>query len=238
MQRFGVELCRRTRAAGIGPRRLSQRTGLDEETVAALESGARLPASEDDLRRILIVARATPAQVEQTIRIYREIAVPSPGSPASVFLSYRRADEPAFAGRLYDRMAARVGESRVFMDVDSIDLGRDFVEVLDEALARCAVLLAVVGPRWLTATRADGTRCIDDPGDFVRLEIERALSRAIPVIPVLVDGVPMPTEADLPGPLAAFARRQARPVSHARFGADCAIIESVVERELDDLARR
>jgi TIR domain len=105
-----------------------------------------------------------------------------------VFISYRRQESSGLAGRLYDRLAARFGDDRVFMDVDTIALGVDFAEVISQVVSSCEVLLAVIGPRWLTVTDEDGRRRLDDPDDLVRLEIAAALKRDIRVIPVLSRG--------------------------------------------------
>lgn len=231
--RFGDELRRRGVAAGVAPRAIARRTGLDEETVLAIQSGARLPDSENDARRMLAAARATPPQTERAIQLYRNLAAATSTPLPGVFLSYRRSDEPAFAGRIYDRLTAAFGAERVFMDVDSIELGRDFDEALDEALGRCAVLVAVIGSRWVEATGADGRRRLDDPDDYVRMEVERALSRDIRVIPVLVDGCAMPAPSALPVTLAPLVRRQAQTICNARFGADCIKLASTIERILD-----
>jgi TIR domain len=101
-------------------------------------------------------------------------------------------DTDHLAGRLYDRLADRFGEDRVFMDMDKIEPGVDFAEEISQAVAACQVLVAVVGPAWLTATDERGRRRLDDPGDFVRLEIETALTRDVRVIPVLAQGAVMP----------------------------------------------
>jgi hypothetical protein len=107
-----------------------------------------------------------------------ESTTPSSGG---VFISYRREDASGMAGRLYDRLAARFGEDQVFMDVDRIGLGVDFAEVISQAVSTCDVLIAVIGQRWLTAIDEDNKRRLDDPDDFVRLEIEAALARDIRV---------------------------------------------------------
>jgi hypothetical protein len=91
--------------------------------------------------------------------------------PGGIFISYRRQDASDVAGRLYDRLADRFGEDRVFMDVDTIELGVDFAEVITSAVGTCEVLLAVIGPGWATATDRDGRRRLDDPDDVVRLEV-------------------------------------------------------------------
>jgi hypothetical protein len=129
-----------------------------------------------------------------------------------IFVSYRRDDSRHVSERIYDRLAVRFGNENVFKDVDSIPLGEDFRPILDKAVGQCAVLLAVVGPRWLAVTDANGRRRLDDLDDFVRLELERALARGIPVIPVLVDGATLPKAKDLPASLQSLFYRQATQV--------------------------
>jgi hypothetical protein len=119
----------------------------------------------------------------------------------SVFISYRRDDSGDITGRLYDRLVAAYGADNVFKDVDSIPLGANFPAVLREAVGRCQVLLAVIGRDWLRITGPTGLRRLDDLGDFIRLEIEAALQRGIPVIPVLVSGAAIPPADQLPAPL-------------------------------------
>jgi uncharacterized protein with LGFP repeats len=145
---------------------------------------------------------------------------PTSEGPGRIFLSYRREDTAYAAGWLYDRLADRFGEERVFKDVDSIQFGADFVEEIMTAVGSCVVLLALIGNRWLTTADQAGQRRIDDPADFVRLEIEAALTRGIRVIPVLVEGARMPRSADLPASLEALARRQAVELSPTRFASD------------------
>ena len=145
------------------------------------------------------------------------MAASTPPSAGGIFVSYRHDDAAYPAGWLVDRLAGRFGASRVFKDVDSIQLGDDFVEDIMAAVGSCAVLLAVIGVGWLTATGEDGRRRLDDPGDFVRLEIEAALARDVRVIPVLVDGARMPRAADLPASLEGLARRQALELNPGSF---------------------
>jgi hypothetical protein len=101
------------------------------------------------------------------------------------------------------------GEGAVYKDIDSIPLGVDFRKHLEEAVARADVLLAIIGPRWLAATDSGGDGRLDNPRDFVRIELATALVRGIPVIPVLVSGARMPGESDLPEALAELAYRHA-----------------------------
>jgi hypothetical protein len=125
-----------------------------------------------------------------------------------IFISYRREDSNAFAGRLFDRLQARFGAESVFMDIDSIPMGVNFQQHLAAAVSACDVMLALIGEEWLTANR-NGQRRLDDPGDFVRTEIESALNRGIPVVPILIGRASMPREQDLPGALKPIAFRNA-----------------------------
>ena len=109
-----------------------------------------------------------------------------------IFISYRRVDTPHVAGRLFDRLEARFGAGNIFMDVDSIDPGLDFAEAIERAVGSCDVLLALIGRHWSDIVDEQGRRRLDDPEDFVALEIRTALRRKIRVIPVLVDGAPPP----------------------------------------------
>jgi TIR domain len=146
-----------------------------------------------------------------------------------VFISYRRQESSGMAGRLYDRLAARFGDDQVFMDVDTIALGVDFADVITQEVSTCEVLLAVIGPRWLTATDEDGQRRLDNPDDFVRLEIAAALERDIRVIPILVEGAVMPRRQELPEALAGLARRNALILRHESFGSDAERLLEEVE---------
>jgi TRAP-type mannitol/chloroaromatic compound transport system substrate-binding protein len=151
---------------------------------------------------------------------------------ASIFLSYRREDSGGYTGRLHDRFVQRWGRERVFMDLDNIDPGEDFLEVINRTLARCAVVVVVVGPRWLTASDAGGRRRIDNPADAHRMEVEAGLARGIRVIPVLVGGADMPSEVDLPESMRAFARRNASEVSDRRFDFDVSRLVDAIDRAL------
>lgn len=146
-----------------------------------------------------------------------------------VFISYRRQESSGLAGRLYDRLAARFGDDQVFMDVDTIALGVDFAEVISQAVSTCEVLLAVIGPRWLTVTDEDGRRRLDDPDDIVRLEIAAALERDIRVIPILVEGAVMPRGQQLPEALEGLARRNALILRHESFRSDADRLLAAVE---------
>ena len=129
---------------------------------------------------------------------------------AAIFLSYRRNDAPGFAGRLAEDLEAALGAASVFRDVDDIRPGQDFVAVIERELGSVGVALVMIGPGWLDA-RAEGQRRLDDPGDYVRLEVVAALASGKPVIPLLVNGATMPRETELPKALRTLGRRQAPP---------------------------
>ena len=109
-------------------------------------------------------------------------------SSGRVFISYRRQDSAYPAGWLYDRLVERLGSGQVFKDVDSIELGDDFVQRIAAAVGSCDILLALIGPQWLNIRDSGGSRRIDGSEDFVRLEIEAAVSRNVLLIPILVEG--------------------------------------------------
>jgi hypothetical protein len=119
----------------------------------------------------------------------------------NIFVSYRRDDSADATGRIYDRLVAHFGREKVFKDVDDIPIGVDFRKHIEDVVDRCLVLLAVIGDQWATIRDKLGNRRLDDPNDFVRIEIERALKHDIPVVPLLVRGAVMPTENDLPDTL-------------------------------------
>jgi hypothetical protein len=137
----------------------------------------------------------------------------------SVFISYRRGDAGDVVGRIYDRLTDRFGKPHVFKDVDSIPLGVDFRKHLADSVGKCRVFLAIISRGWLQ--QSDGERRIDQPNDFVRIEMEAALQRNIPVIPVLVQGASLPSEQDLPASIRELAYRNAAVVrADPDFNAD------------------
>jgi TIR domain len=151
-----------------------------------------------------------------------------------VFICYRREDSSHFARLIYDRLQKRLGPEKVFIDVDNISFGVDFAEDLSKSLSTCDVLVAIIGKGWLSATDKDNRRRIDDPRDFVRIEIEAALNREVRVIPVLIDGATAPEAEDLPDSLKRLTRRQGIEISHNRFESD---VEHLI-RALDPRTRR
>jgi TRAP-type mannitol/chloroaromatic compound transport system substrate-binding protein len=132
-----------------------------------------------------------------------------------IIISYRRVDSAAMAGRIFDRLHAHFGDDSMFMDIDSIPFGSDFRQFISEAIRNSDVIVAVVGPRWLGPRDAVRPR-IHDATDPVRLEIEAALARGMPIVPVLVDGARMPSDEDLPDALKDFAFINAAAVDTGR----------------------
>ncbi len=155
-----------------------------------------------------------------------------------VFISYRREDSGGYAGRIYDRLTSRLGRENVFFDVDAIPPGRDFVDVLSDRVGKCDALLAVIGKSWVSSADSQNRRRLDDPNDFVRIEIEAALQRNVPVIPVLVDGAPMPQPGELPDSLKKLTRRQAIEISLTRFDSDAERLTDALSQLEDELRRR
>ena len=153
-------------------------------------------------------------------------------SGARIFISYRREDCAAHAGRLSDRLADEFGDEAVFMDVERIEPGADFVDYIDEAVGQCDVLIALIGDDWLDLRDERGNRRLDDPEDFVHLEVAAGLEREIRVIPVLVEGARMPRAHELPAPLHRLARRNALEISDARWRHDTGRLVETVRRVL------
>jgi tetratricopeptide (TPR) repeat protein len=145
----------------------------------------------------------------------------------NIFINYRREESAHVAGRLHDSLAPKFGHNKLFMDVDNIPVGRDFQDYLNSQVAACDAMLAIIGPNWLTAKDETGQRRLDNPNDFIVIEIGAALARNIPIVPVLVDGASMPKASELPDALKPLARRQAIQVRHTNFSGDA---EALVKR--------
>jgi hypothetical protein len=143
-----------------------------------------------------------------------------PFVPPRIFVSYRRDDVAGDAGRLTDHLKRRFGKRRIFLDIDSINPGIDFVQALDTSLQTTAVMLVVIGPRWTSLVDANGLRRLDAPDDFVVREVAAALRRDIPVVPVLMQGAALPAADDLPPSIAPLATRQKEVIDHSEFHDD------------------
>jgi hypothetical protein len=147
-------------------------------------------------------------------------------SNGNIFISYRREDTSGHAGRLYDRLKERF-PGRVVMDVTSIELGADFVLEIERQLGACLVFIELIGNQWATITNQEGKRRLDEPGDFVRLEVAIALRRAITIIPILVEGATMPASSSLPGDVAPLTRHEALAITESDFDHN---VERLIQR--------
>ena len=149
-----------------------------------------------------------------------------------VFISYRREDSAAYAGRLFDILSAEFGADNTFMDVDDIKGGDDFTTVIERKLGVSDALIAVIGPHWVSVTEPNSGRRLDNPNDFVRIEVAKALQRGIRVIPVLVGGAALPHPSDLPENLRALCERQSVEIRDTRFHEDAKDLVDVLHRTL------
>src|SRR5215471_12410912 len=149
-----------------------------------------------------------------------------------IFINYRRGEDDAFAGRLFDRLGEAFGREQLFMDVDNIAPGLDFVRVLEEQVAQCDLVLAVIGKGWLDAEIA---RRLHNPEDFVRIEIASALNQEKRVIPVLIGEARMPRADELPEAIRPLARRNAVRLTHERFRTDTQALITALQKALKEV---
>ena len=152
-----------------------------------------------------------------------------------IFINYRRGDDPGHTGRLFDRLQDVFEPRQLFLDVDNIAPGLDFVRELNDRVAECDILLAVIGKAWIDVRNATGARRLDDPDDFVRIEITSALNQGKRVIPVLIGDTPMPHQEQLPEALRPLARRNAVRLTHERFRADTQGLVKALEQALAEI---
>jgi hypothetical protein len=156
-------------------------------------------------------------------------------SRPGVFVSYRREDAGAYARLLESQLKDRFSDARIFMDLDSIEAGLDFADVIQEAVNTCTVFLALIGPKWATLTDEQGVRRLDNPRDFVRFEVQAALKRGrdVRTIPVLVDGAQPPRQQELPSGLKKLARLNAVRMSYDRFDDDAGRLFNLIGRLIE-----
>ena len=176
------------------------------DEVAALRQAEEEEAVEDEIKE------------EMRRRAKAKLA----SSVGRVFISYRREDG-ALARLIADQLENEFGPDHIFFDVDGIRLGADFVKAINDEVAKCDVLLALIGRNWLGRNKA-GQRLFDNPNDYIRLEVAAALQRQIRVIPVLLDGATMPKGDQLPADLQELTRRNAHFLRHVSFKADMEIL--------------
>ncbi len=149
---------------------------------------------------------------------------------SGIFISYRRSDSAGHTGRLADDLGEKLVGQALFRDIEAIEAGEDFVEALARAVGDCSVMLVVIGPTWARVTTHDGQRRLHQPGDFVRMEIEAALTRNVRVIPVLVGDAQMPNAEDLPESMAPLLRRNAYAISDRRWQYDIDQLLDILEK--------
>jgi hypothetical protein len=153
-----------------------------------------------------------------------------------IFISYRRQDSQSAAGRLADHLRENMHDVPIFRDVETIEPGVDFVDAIGRAQQACGIMLAIIGPRWVSLSDAAGRRRLDDPNDYTRLEIATALQRSdVRVIPVLVEGAQMPAGEDLPDDLKPLARRNAIELTDKRWEYDVSQLVGTLSKALNVL---
>jgi formylglycine-generating enzyme required for sulfatase activity len=151
---------------------------------------------------------------------------------SKVFISYRRDDSAGYAHAIHSRLLQHFSKDQVFMDVDTMEPGVNFVRAIEQAVGKCDVLVALIGKRW-AGSEPGGTSRFDNTKDYVRLEVSTALARDIRVIPVLVDGMTMPNEDSLPPPVQPITQRNAIEISNTRFNYDVDQLITAVRKVLD-----
>jgi transcriptional regulator with XRE-family HTH domain len=234
---FGQQLRLYQMRAGMSLIQLAQAAGVDRATLASLANDATSPSAEL-IKKIADTLHLTDGERSDFVpRGWAEVLGESRATqqPPSIFISYRRDDSAAgHAGRLCADLTRHYGSERVFMDL-GIEPGADFVETLETTVGSCSVLLAVIGRNWLTVTDSNtGRRRLDNPKDWVRIEIATALSRNILVVPILAHGAKMPGPEALPKNLKPLARRQAYEVRDSHWDDDIAGLIKSIDDELKD----
>src|ERR1700719_3540861 len=149
---------------------------------------------------------------------------------AGVFISYRRVDTAGYAGRLHDQLCAHFGEQRVFMDVSAIEPGEDFANAIETKVHTCDAAVVLIGKNWLS-------KRLEEPGDFVSLEIRSALQRGIPVVPVLIEDARLPSRAELPDALKPLCQRQTLELTNSMFHEDVQRLIRALDRVCSEQTR-
>ncbi|HKG11949.1 MAG TPA: toll/interleukin-1 receptor domain-containing protein [Pyrinomonadaceae bacterium] len=210
----------------------------DEESHAGLQDLLRhvrmlIPAASRPAAPPASIEELSLSEIQKNARrAIKESRVSRPedeGRFGGVFISYRRSEAAAYAGRLYDRLAARFGRERVFIDTENIGWGEDFVEAITSAAESCAVMIALISRGW--SRGAGGESDLDD---YVRREVATALGRKIRVIPILIQGASMPAPKELPEDLSPLVRRNALALSDTRWERDVEDLIKTLEGLLKD----
>jgi hypothetical protein len=184
-------------------------------------------SGEPDSEAFFVLKRLVEARLSSTRPANRAREVPS------IFVCYRREDTQDAAGRLHDRLVDAYGPERVFMDIDSVPLGIDFVEHVAEQIGKCSAVIVMIGKQWHTIKDKKRRRRLDNEDDLVRAEIRAALQQKIPVIPVTVQNAAMPQAEDLPDDIRLLARRNGIQLDAARWRTD---VERLI-KELDQVMK-
>jgi serine/threonine protein kinase len=231
---FGGTLYRAV--TGVPPKEALLR--LEKDTMPSAIQAAKGKYRPDFLAAIDTCLKVKHAERPQSVAQLRATLLPqAAGSvPARIFISYRRDDSAGYAGRVHDRLEREFGRDLLFMDVDTVPLAADFSVMLSEAVAKCGILIAVIGANWLHARDESGQRRLDNPSDYVRIEIAAALKRDIPIIPIFLEGARMPQAEHLPEDLSGLAVRNGLDVRHPTFHTDVdKLIEFLKQRLSHDL---
>ena len=239
-----AELRRLREQAGLTYRDLADLAGYSLTTVTAACSGRRLPSWRVTLAYVRACGLLDSA-VGEWAAAWDRIKAPAtwdrfkapqetdtPFFPRGVFISYRRSDTGPYARLLKEHLSSRFPGTPIFMDLDSIEAGLDFAEVIRDAVNSSLVMVALIGSRWATAVNGEGRRRIDDPADYVRFEIRTALEHGMRVIPVLADGAKPPRAQQLPPDLRKLARLNALEMSYDRLEYDESRLAAVIEKVL------
>jgi hypothetical protein len=149
-----------------------------------------------------------------------------------IFISYRRSDSAGHAGRLHDYLKDYFGAQRIFFDVDTIQAGANFEQKINTELDNSDAVLVLIGNQWLDCRDAEGNRRLDDPQDYVRLEIATALGKNITVIPILLQGSQMPSGNALPDALRDLSMRNAIRLNDDHWNSDCNLLAGILKNTL------
>lgn len=202
-------------------------------SVSALLSASREIAPDAEPEEVArhIRERAGPTRRKLSeVDARAEVAYEPATGKTPIFLSYRPSDASAYAGRLYDSLVAHFGGERVAMDIGTIQLGVDFRAAIESALASSSAVIVVIGRSWLADVDEAGKRRLDNPDDFVRMELAAAFEGELPVIPVLVGGARMPSEGELPPDIARLAHLNALDISDRRWREGVEQLTKTLER--------
>lgn len=156
----------------------------------------------------LSISSPKPVKLDSPVLIQPETSTEN--NTVKLFISYRHDDSDYVTGRIYDNLINKLQHASIYKDVDSIPLGIDFREHIRNSVGKCAILLAVIGNHW--AINKEGKNRLFDDTDWVRIEVETALNRNIPVIPLLIDGAQIPTNELLPESMHALQFRNGMPI--------------------------